>query len=69
MPRPRITVTEAFYDAVEAYREEQHLASWAQAAVELMAIGFQFKTGREAPQSAPKWGGTRTSRKRPSNDA
>lgn len=51
-----ITVTRAFYEAVETYRQQNSIKTWSQALVQLASIALQF----EKPAS-PIWGGDRKS--------
>lgn len=54
MPRQSVTVTEDFHEAVEAYRLDRGLASWAAALVELAAAALGYRE-----QAANPWGGDR----------
>lgn len=57
MFRPRVTVTEEFYNEVEQYRVEHRIPSWAQALVKLA----QERLGYDKA-AVPQWGGDRKSK-------
>lgn len=58
-PRPTISPTAAFYAAVAEYQAARGLKSWAQAVLELAAIGYLKETGVFPPAPYEPWGGSR----------
>lgn len=56
MPRQSVTITEGFHEAVEAYRQQRGLPSWAAALVELSATALGYRE-----QATRPWGGDRKS--------
>lgn len=54
-----ITVTDEFYAAVEAYRQQHEIKYWSVALVLLASIGYEQETGDSIPAPSPQHGGWR----------
>lgn len=59
MPVRKVTVTEEFEAAVEAFRQQRGIKHWSVALLQLAATGYEEETGELPPQANVAPGGWR----------